>query len=107
VSALGVVELERPGQCLEHALRDTVLCLRAPGGVVGNAHAGQDDDLLAAPDSFPTHSGTRASRTSASPHQASSAGDDPASSAGLASSASSCPGSGAPSTRARSAGAPG
>ena len=48
VSALGVVELERPGQCLQHALRDAVHVSALQARVVRHAHAGQDGDLLAA-----------------------------------------------------------
>jgi hypothetical protein len=48
VRALGVVELERPGQRLEHQLGDAadLAALQAP--VVVDAHAGQRRDLLAA-----------------------------------------------------------
>ena len=48
VGALGVVELERAGQGLQHALRDAAHVAAFEAGVVRNAHAGQDGDLLAA-----------------------------------------------------------
>ena len=48
VSALGVVELERPGECLEHALGDAAEVAAFQAGVVRNAHAGEDGDLFAA-----------------------------------------------------------
>ena len=48
VGALGVVELERPGQCVEHALGDAAHVSALEAGVVRDAHAGQDGDLLAA-----------------------------------------------------------
>src|SRR5947209_4199677 len=48
VSALGVVELERSGQCLQHAFGDAAEVSALQAGVVGNAHAGQDGDLFAA-----------------------------------------------------------
>ena len=48
VGTLGVVELERPRQCLQHALRDPAHISALQAGVVRNAHAGQDGDLLPA-----------------------------------------------------------
>ena len=48
VRALGVVELERPRQRLEHALGDAAHVAALQAGVVRDAHAGQDGDLLAA-----------------------------------------------------------
>jgi hypothetical protein len=48
VGALGVVELERPGQCLQHALGGPAQVSALQAGVVRNAHAGQDGDLFAA-----------------------------------------------------------
>ena len=48
VGALGVVELERPRQCLQHALRDPAHVSTLQAGVVRNAHPGQDGDFLAA-----------------------------------------------------------
>ena len=48
VGAFGVVELERAGQCLQDALRDAVDVAAFQAGVVRNADARQDGDLLAA-----------------------------------------------------------
>ena len=48
VGALGVVELESAGQCLEHAVGDPGRVTALQAGVVRDAHAGQDGDLLAA-----------------------------------------------------------
>ena len=48
MGALGVVELERPGQCLKHALGGAAHVSAFQARVVRNAHAGQDRDLLAA-----------------------------------------------------------
>ena len=48
VGALGVVELERPGQCLQHALGGPAHVSALQARVVRHAHAGQDGDLLAA-----------------------------------------------------------
>ena len=48
VGSLGLVELERPGECLEHAFGGPVHVSALETGVVGNADAGQDGDLLAA-----------------------------------------------------------
>jgi hypothetical protein len=48
VRALGVVELQRPRQRFEHALRDTVHVAPLQAGVVGDADAGEHGDLLAA-----------------------------------------------------------
>ena len=48
MSALGVVELERPSQRLQHAPRDPAHVSALQAGVVRNADAGQDSDLLAA-----------------------------------------------------------
>ena len=46
--ALGVVELERAGQCLQHALRGAAHVAAFQARVVLDAHAGQYGDLLAA-----------------------------------------------------------
>src|SRR5205823_5369791 len=48
VDALGVVELERAGQRLQHAVRDAADVTALEAGVVRDADAGQDGDLLAA-----------------------------------------------------------
>ena len=48
VRALGVVELERAGQRLQHALGDAADVAALQAGVVRDADAGQDGDLLAA-----------------------------------------------------------
>jgi hypothetical protein len=48
VSALGVVELERSGQRLQHAFGDAAEVSAFQAGVVRNADAGQDSDLFAA-----------------------------------------------------------
>ena len=48
MGALGVVELERPGQRLQHPLGGAAHVPALQARVVGNAHAGQDRDLLAA-----------------------------------------------------------
>ena len=48
VSALGVVELERSGQRLQHAFGDAAQVSAFQAGVVRNADAGQDSDLFAA-----------------------------------------------------------
>src|SRR4051795_5277004 len=48
VSALGVVELERSGQRLQHPFGDSAQVSAFQAGVVGNADAGQDSDLFAA-----------------------------------------------------------
>ena len=48
VGALGVVELERPGECLQHALRGPAHVSPLQARVVRNAHAGEDGDLFAA-----------------------------------------------------------
>ena len=48
VGALGVVELERPGQCLQHALGGAAHVSAFQARVVLDAHAGQDRDLFAA-----------------------------------------------------------
>src|SRR6266540_4333182 len=47
VRTLGVVELERPSQCLQHALGDPAHVSALQAGVVRSADAGQDGDLLA------------------------------------------------------------
>src|SRR5207302_9040316 len=47
VGALSVVELERPGQRLQHALRYPAHVSALQARVVRNAHTGQDGDLLA------------------------------------------------------------
>src|SRR6185437_6737744 len=46
VGALGVVEVERPRKCLQHALGDSSHASALQAGVVRNAHSGQDGDLL-------------------------------------------------------------
>ena len=48
VGSFGVVELERPGECLEHAFGDAVDVSALEARVVGDADAGQDGDLLTA-----------------------------------------------------------
>ena len=48
VGALGVVELQRPGQCLQHALGGAAHVAAFQARVVLDAHAGQDGDLFAA-----------------------------------------------------------
>ena len=48
VGAFGVVELERSGQCLQHALGGAAHVSAFKAGVVLDAHAGQDGDLFAA-----------------------------------------------------------
>ena len=48
VGAFGVVELERAGECAQHALGDPVHVAALEAGVVRDAHPGQDGDLLAA-----------------------------------------------------------
>jgi hypothetical protein len=48
VGALGVVELQRAGERLEHALGDSPDVAALEAGVVRDAHAGEDGDLLAA-----------------------------------------------------------
>ena len=48
MGALGVVELERPGQRLQHALGGAAHVSAFQARVVRNAHAGQDRDLFAA-----------------------------------------------------------
>jgi len=48
MAALGVVELERPGQCLQHALGGAAHVSALQARVVRDAHAGQDRDLFAA-----------------------------------------------------------
>ena len=48
MGALGVVELERAGQCLQHALGGAAHVSAFQARVVRDAHAGQDRDLLAA-----------------------------------------------------------
>ena len=48
VAALGVVELQRPGERFQDALGDPVNVTALQAGVVRDAHAGQDGDLLAA-----------------------------------------------------------
>ena len=48
MGTLGVVELKRPSQCLQHALRDAVDVAALQTGVVGDAYPGQDGDLLPA-----------------------------------------------------------
>jgi hypothetical protein len=45
---LGVVEPQRPGERIEHAVRDAGHVTALKPGVVRNAHASQDRDLLAA-----------------------------------------------------------
>src|SRR3954470_19008363 len=47
VSALGVVELERSRQRLQHAFGDAAEVAAFQAGVVRNADAGQDSDLFA------------------------------------------------------------
>ncbi len=53
VGAFGIVELERPRQCLQHALRDPAHVSTLQAGVVRNAHPGQDGDFLAAEPGHP------------------------------------------------------
>ena len=48
MGALGVVELERPSQCLQHALGGAAHVAAFQARVVRDAHAGQDGDLFAA-----------------------------------------------------------
>jgi hypothetical protein len=48
VGAFGVVELERAGERAQHALGGAVHVPALQAGVVGDADAGQDGDLLAA-----------------------------------------------------------
>ena len=48
MGALGVVELERSSQRVEHAVGDPIRIAALQAGVVRNAHAGQNGDLLAA-----------------------------------------------------------
>jgi hypothetical protein len=48
VRAFGVVELQRAGERFEHAFGDAADVAALQAGVVGNADAGQDRDLLAA-----------------------------------------------------------
>src|SRR4051812_44903870 len=48
MGALGVVELERAGQRVQHALGGAAHVSALQAGVVRDAHAGQDGDLLAA-----------------------------------------------------------
>src|SRR5207247_1148092 len=48
VGTFGIVELERPRQCLQHALGDPVHVSALQAGVIRSAHAGQHGDLLAA-----------------------------------------------------------
>ena len=48
MGAFGVVELKRSSQCIQHALGDAVHVTALEPGVVLDAHAGQDGDLLAA-----------------------------------------------------------
>jgi hypothetical protein len=47
VGALGVVELQRSGERFQHALGDPVDIAALQAGVVRDAHAGKDGDLLA------------------------------------------------------------
>jgi hypothetical protein len=54
MGALGVVELERPSQRIEHAVGDPVRVAALQTRVVGNAHARQDGDLLPAQPRDPT-----------------------------------------------------
>src|SRR3954469_6086946 len=48
VRALGVVELERPGECFQHAFGDAAEVSTLQAGVVRDADAGQDGDLFTA-----------------------------------------------------------
>ena len=48
MGVLGLVELQRPGQGVEHAAGDSVHVSALEADVVGDAHAGEDGDLLAA-----------------------------------------------------------
>ena len=48
VGALGLVETQRPGQGVEHAVGDSVHVSALEADVVRDAHAGEDGDLLAA-----------------------------------------------------------
>lgn len=48
MGSLGLVELERLGERLEHAFGGPVHVSTLETGVVGNAYAGQDGDLFAA-----------------------------------------------------------
>src|SRR5207249_7138567 len=54
-------ELQRAGQCLQHALRDPAHVSTLEAGVVRHAHPGQDSDLL------PTEPGHAATAVGAHP----------------------------------------
>jgi hypothetical protein len=62
VGTLGIIELQRVGERLEHAVGGAGQVAALQAGVVGDTHAGQHSDLLA------TQSGNAASAVVGQPH---------------------------------------